>query len=115
MESYKKKPKPICHYNKVKDNVKYTTLKDSVVKKKQSNIDEYKSLNSQNGLNCVRAYRYPELTYDYKKESDSRLIKANPIKRVFRQYLSKHKSELCYYNEIPIQVTNQCAYKQQRK
>ena len=68
------------------------------------NIDEYNSRNRQNGLNCVRAYRYPELTYDCKEKSDIRLIETNLINRVFRQYMSKDKSELCYDNEIPIQV-----------
>ena len=49
-----------------KDNVQCTTLKE-LKNEEQLSIDEYNSLNSQNGLNCVRAYRYPELTYDYKK------------------------------------------------
>ena len=44
-------------------------------KQEQLSIDEYNSLNSQYVLNCVRAYRYPELTYDYKKEADIKLIK----------------------------------------
>ena len=82
--------------------MRYTTLTDG--KKTQFSIDEYKSRNSQNGLNCVTAYRYPELTYDYKKESDIRLITTNPINRVFRQYISENKSEVCYDNGIPIQV-----------
>ena len=69
----------------------------------QLSIDEYNSLHSQCGF-CVRAYRYPELTYEYKKEADIRLSKTNPINRVFRQYISKHKSELCYDNNIQIQV-----------
>ena len=38
-------------------------------------MDAYNSLNSQSGLNCVRAYICPELTYDFKKEYDVRLIK----------------------------------------
>ena len=97
------KQSPNLSFTTIKDNVNYTALKE-LKKEEQLNIDEYNSLESQNGLNCVRAYRYPELTYDYKKESDIRLIKTNPINRVFRQYISKNKSELCYDNEIPIQV-----------
>ena len=31
-------------------------------------------------------------------------MKTNPINEVFRQYIPKNKSELCYDNEIPIQV-----------
>ena len=79
-----------------------TTLKE-LKKEEQSSVDEYNSRNSQTGLNCVRSYRNPELTYDYRKES-IRLIKANPTSRVLRQYTSKNKSELCYDNEIPIQL-----------
>ena len=59
-------------------------------------------MNSPYGLNCHRAYIYPELTCDYKKESDRRLIETNPINRIFRLYISKNKNELCYDNEIPI-------------
>ena len=62
------------------------------------------TIHSQNGLNCVRAYRNPELTYDYKNESDIRLIKTNPMNRVSRQYMSKNKSVLCYDTKIPIQL-----------
>ena len=62
------KQSPNLSFNK-KDNVKYTILKD-LKKEEQLNIDEYKSRNSQNGQSCVGAYRYPELTYDYEKESD---------------------------------------------
>ena len=36
----------------------------------------------------------PELTSDYNKESDIRLIKTNPI----------DKSELCYDNKVPVQL-----------
>ena len=53
--------------------MQYTTLKD-LKKEEQLSIGEHKSPNSQNGLNCVRAYIYPELTCDYKKESDRKLI-----------------------------------------
>ena len=35
-------------------------------KEEQWNIDDYNLLNNKNGRNCVRAYRYPETTYDYK-------------------------------------------------
>ena len=52
-------------------------------RKKQLSIDEYTSLNSQCGLNCVRAYVYPELTYEYKKDAGIKLSKTNPINRVF--------------------------------
>ena len=69
--------------------MKCTTLKE-LKKEEQLIIDEYQSLNSQHGLNCVRAYRCPELTYDY----EQRLISDT----------SKHKSELCYDNSIPIQL-----------
>ena len=61
------------------------------LKKEQVSIDEYKSLNSQYGLNCVRAYRYPECKYDYKEEADIKSIKIKPINRIFRQYISKNK------------------------
>ena len=64
-ECYKSIPKFILYHNK--DNVKYATLKE-LEKEEQLNIDPYKSQNSQNGLNCVRAYRCPELICDYKKE-----------------------------------------------
>ena len=70
----------------------YTTLKDLKTKEEQVNIDEYNSLSSQNGLNCVRAYIYPELTYDYKQGSDIKLIQTHPINRIFRQYIPKNKS-----------------------
>ena len=40
----------------------------------------------------------------FKKRSDIRLIKTNRINRAFRQYISKHKGELCYDNKIPIQL-----------
>ena len=46
----------------------------------------------------MRAYRNPELTYDYEKESDIRLIKTNPINRVFRQQISENKGDLCCDN-----------------
>ena len=73
-------------------------------KRKQLSIDEYSSLHIQYGLNCVRAHRHPELTYEYKKEADIKLNKTSPFNRVLRQYISKHKSELCYDNNIPLQV-----------
>ena len=41
---------------------------------------------------------------DIKKGAEIKLIKSNPINRIFRQYISKHKSELCYDNNIPTQV-----------
>ena len=63
-ECNKTKPKFIFYYNK--RYVRYTTLK-GLKEEEQQNIDEYRSLKSQSGLNCVRAYRYLELTYDYKK------------------------------------------------
>ena len=88
------KQNPNLVFIAIKDNVQYTTLKGM--------IDEYKSLNSQSGLNCVRAYIYPELTYVYKTESDIRLIKTNRINRVFGQYILKSKSELCCDNKSPI-------------
>ena len=100
------KQHPNLPFTTIKDNVKSTTLKEFKNKKKQEQLsmDEHKSLNSQNGLNCVRAYIYPELTYDYKTEAYIKLIKTNPINRVFRQYISKNKSELYYDNRIPIQL-----------
>ena len=39
-----------------------------------------------------------------KNKADIKSIKTNPINRIFRQYVSKHKGELCYDNNIPIQV-----------
>ena len=69
----------------------YTTLKELKNKEEQLSIDEHSSLNSQNGLNCVRAYRHPELICGYKKEYDRKLIETNPINRVFRLYISKTK------------------------
>ena len=57
------KQNPNLSFTTIKDNVKYTTLKE-LRTEERLNIDEYSSLNSQNGLNCVRAYRYPALTYD---------------------------------------------------
>ena len=38
-----------------------------------------------------RACRYPELTCDYKKESDRKLIETNPINGIFRLFISKTK------------------------
>ena len=67
-------------------------------------IDEYNSLNSYYGLNCVRAYRCPELKCDYKQESYRKLIGTNPINIVFRLYISNNKSELCNVNKIPLQI-----------
>ena len=96
------KQNPNLYFSTIKDNVPYTTLKD-LKKEEQLSIDEYNSIKSPYGLNCVRAYRFPELTYDYKKESDMKLIATNPINRVFRLFISKNKHELCYYNKIPIQ------------
>ena len=95
---------PNLSFTTIKDNVKYTTLKDLKKKEEQLRIDEYISLHSQCGLNCVRAYKRPELMCDSKKEADIRLLKTNPINRVFKQYISKNKTELCYDNSIPIKL-----------
>ena len=70
-------------------------------KEEQLNIDEYNSLNSQNVLNCVRAYICPELICDYKEESDRRLLETNPINIVFKLYISKNKLKLFYDDKIP--------------
>ena len=75
LEAIKQNPK--LSFTTTKGNVKYTTLKDLRQKAGQVSIDEYSSLHSQYGLNCVRAYRHPELTYDYKKEANTRLSKTN--------------------------------------
>jgi len=45
---------------------------------------------------------YNNIKHDYKTDSDIRLIKTKPTNRVFRLYISKNKSELCYDNKIPI-------------
>ena len=58
----------------------------------QLSIDEYNSRMSPYGLNCVRAYIFPELTCDYKRESAMKLIKPNPINRVFRLFISNNKT-----------------------
>ena len=58
------KQNPNLYFTTIKDNVQYTTLKE-LKEEEQKNIDEYDSLNSQNGLNCVSAYRNPELRHDY--------------------------------------------------
>ena len=51
----------------------------------------------------MRAYRFPELTYDYKKESDMKLIQTKPIHRVFRLFIANNKNKLSYANIIPFQ------------
>ena len=48
------KHNPNLYFTAIKDNVQYTTLEE-LKKEEQLSIDEFKSLNSQNGLNCVRA------------------------------------------------------------
>ena len=58
------KQSPDSWFITVKDNVKYTTLKE-LEKVEKLNINEYSSLNSQNGLNCVGAYGCPEVICDY--------------------------------------------------
>jgi hypothetical protein len=85
---------PNLYFTTIKDNVAYTTLKE-LKKEEQLSIDEYNSIKSPFGLNCVRAYRFPELAYDYKKESDMQLLKTNPINRVFRKYISDNQTYFC--------------------
>ena len=97
------KQNPNLTFTTIKDNVEYITLKE-LKKEEQLNIDEYNSLNSHYGLNCVRAYRCPELKCDYKQESDRKLIETNPINRVFRLYIAKNKRELCNDNKLPVQI-----------
>jgi len=86
---------PNLYFTIIKDNVAYTTLKQLKMEE-QLSIDEYNSINSPFGLNCIRAYRFPELTYDYKRESDIKLMKSNPINRVFRGFISNRKHALCF-------------------
>jgi len=93
---------PNLYFTIIKDNVPYTTLKELKMEE-QSSIDEYNSINGPCGLNCIRAYRFAELTYDYKKESDMKLIQTNPINRVFRLFISNNKNKLSYANIIPFQ------------
>ena len=94
---------PNLSFTTIKDNVKCTTLKE-LEREEQMSIDEHNSLNSYSGLNCVRAYRCPELKCDYKQESDRKTIGTNPINGVFRLYISNNKNELCNENKIPIQI-----------
>ena len=58
-------------------------------KQEQLSIDENKTLNSQYGVNCVRAYIYPELTYDYKKWSDIKLIKIQVTQSLDNTFLKQ--------------------------
>ena len=57
---------PNLYFTIIKDNVPYTTLKELKMEE-QSSIDEYNSIKGPFGLNCIRAYRFAELTYDYKR------------------------------------------------
>ena len=95
------KQNPNLYFTTIKDNFKYTTLKE-FKKEEQLNIDEYSSPNSQNGLNCVRAHRCPELICDCNKGPDRRLIETNPINRVLRLHISKNKLKLYHDNKVPI-------------
>ena len=58
LKAIKQNPNLTC--TTIKDNVEYTTLNE-LKKEEQMSIDEYNSPNSHSGLNCVRAYRCPEL------------------------------------------------------
>ena len=60
------KQNPNLSFTTIKDNVKYTTLKELKKKQEQLSLDEYNLLHRQYGLNIVRAYRHPEQTYDYR-------------------------------------------------
>ena len=80
------KQNPNLSFTTIKDNAKYTTLNE-LKKQEQLSIDEYNSLNSQYGLNCVRAYRYLELTYDYKPEADIKLIKTHTFVKTRMNYV----------------------------
>ena len=83
------KQNPNLSFTIIKYNVKYKTLRELEKKQEQLSIDEYKTLNSQYGLNCVRAYIYPELTYDYKKWSDIKLIKIQVTQSLDNTFLKQ--------------------------
>ena len=93
------KQNPNLTFSTIKD-VEYMILKE-LKKEEQFSIDEYNSLNSYYGSNCVRAYKCPELKCDCKPESDRKSIETNPSNRVFRLYISNNKSELCNDNKNP--------------
>ena len=99
------KQNPNLKFITIKDNVSYTTVKE-LKQTEQIYIDEYNSINSEFGLNCIRAYRCPELTYNYKLESDIKLVHKNPINRFFRTFISNQQEYLCKILNIQNQKFN---------
>ena len=103
------KQNPNLKFETIKNKVPYTSLKELKIHE-QLSIEENNSIDSPNGLNCIRAYRFPEMECNYKRESDMKLIITNPINRVFRKFISDNKHEICNDKRMsfkPIQYTKE--------